>query len=170
MCGRSRREGENGERGCEDGRQGRTLTGHDELPFGCGSASGRSGCRTSSGRPPQTGVELPDGPAADPIVVFVRCPQAAVRWPLAAGHYPLSAGRRCRRIAAPRRQTGSNPAAPRHRFDYDSAAALPHLSFNSAAGRQSSGRRRTPTAASPTSGTSDNPHRISVYRSRRCGP
>lgn len=159
MRGRRRREGENGERGCEDGRQGRTLTGHDELPFGCGSASGRSECRTSSGRPPQTDVELPDGPDADPIVVFVRCPQAAVRWPLAAGHYPLSAGRRCRRIAA-----------PRHRFDYDSAAALPHLGFNSAAGRQSSGRRRTPTAASPTSGTSDNPHRISVYRSRRCGP
>ncbi len=168
MRGRRRREGENGERGCEDGRQGRTLTGHDELPFGCGSASGRSECRTSSGRPPQMGVELPDGPAADPIVVFVRCPQAAVRWPLAIIHCPLAAA------AGGSQRLGGKPDQIRQRLGTDSTTIRQQLCRTSASTRQRVGRAAadagTPTAASPTSGTSDNPHRISVYRSRRCGP
>ena len=161
MRGRRRREGENGERGCEDGRQGRTLTGHDELPFGCGSASGRSECRTSSGRPPQMGVELPDGPAADPIVVFVR-------WPLAIIHCPLAAA------AGGSQRLGGKPDQIRQRLGTDSTTIRQQLCRTSASTRQRVGRAAadagTPTAASPTSGTSDNPHRISVYRSRRCGP
>ena len=127
MRGRRRREGENGERGCEDGRQGRTLTGHDELPFGCGSASGRSECRTSSGRPPQMGVELPDGPAADPIVVFVR-------WP------PLPADRSA--SAANRIKSGSASAPIRLRFGSSSAAPRLQLGSGSAEQRQTPEPRR----------------------------
>lgn len=141
MRGRRRREGENGERGCEDGRQGRTLTGHDELPFGCGSASGRSECRTSSGRPPQTGVELPDGPDADPIVVFVRRPLFAGRWPLSIVRWPpLPADRSA--SAANRIKSGSASAPIRLRFGSSSAAPRLQLGSGSAEQRQTPEPRR----------------------------
>ena len=116
MRGRRRREGENGERGCEDGRQGRTLTGHDELPFGCGSASGRQPSRRSYRR---------------------FCPLFAGRWPLSIVRWPpLPADRSA--SAANRIKSGSASAPIRLRFGSSSAA--PRLQFGSGSAEQ----RQTP--------------------------